>query len=115
MLQAVRRRRSPTILDARPSRAALRRDVLGQFRMDGLEPWDDVPFLDEHPFFAPQTRWVLANCGLIDPDQHRRVHRPRRLSRALAKALRETRRQTPRDVGRAAGSRSRRRRLSHGT
>jgi NADH:ubiquinone oxidoreductase subunit F (NADH-binding) len=28
-----------------------------------------VPFLDEHPFFAPQTRWVLANCGLIDPAQ----------------------------------------------
>ena len=23
--------------------------------------------LDEHPFFAPQTRWVLANCGRIDP------------------------------------------------
>jgi hypothetical protein len=26
-----------------------------------------VAFLDEHPFFAPQTRWVLANCGIIDP------------------------------------------------
>ncbi len=34
-----------------------------------LTPWDDVPYLDEHPFFAPQTRWVLANCGLIDPAQ----------------------------------------------
>ncbi len=33
------------------------------------EPWPDVPFLDEHPFFAPQTRWVLANCGIIDPSQ----------------------------------------------
>jgi len=43
--------------------------VLGQHRRDGLTPWDDVPFLDEHPFFAPQTRWVLANCGLIDPSQ----------------------------------------------
>jgi NADH:ubiquinone oxidoreductase subunit F (NADH-binding) len=29
--------------------------------------WGGVPFLDEHPFFAPQTRWVLANCGLLDP------------------------------------------------
>ena len=27
----------------------------------------DVPMLDEHPFFAPQKRWVLANCGIIDP------------------------------------------------
>ena len=26
-----------------------------------------VPYLDEHPFFAPQKRWVLANCGIIDP------------------------------------------------
>ena len=42
--------------------------VLGQFRHPSLEIWPDVPFLDEHPFFAPQTRWVLANCGLIDPN-----------------------------------------------
>ncbi len=33
----------------------------------GCTPWDGVPYLDEHPFFAPQTRWVLANCGVIDP------------------------------------------------
>ena len=52
--------------------AALAGDIpeqmaLGQHRHASLEPWPDVPFLDEHPFFAPQTRWVLANCGLIDP------------------------------------------------
>ena len=41
--------------------------VLGQFRTDKATAWHGVPFLDEHPFFAPQTRWVLANCGLIDP------------------------------------------------
>ena len=41
--------------------------VLYQHRGENLEPWTDVPFLDEHPFFAPQTRWVLANCGIIDP------------------------------------------------
>jgi NADH:ubiquinone oxidoreductase subunit F (NADH-binding)/Pyruvate/2-oxoacid:ferredoxin oxidoreductase delta subunit len=41
---------------------------LGQIRDEGRASWDDVPFLDEHPFFAPQTRWVLANCGIIDPD-----------------------------------------------
>ena len=41
--------------------------VLGQHRNDKLAPWPDVPYLDEHPFFAPQTRWVLAHCGLIDP------------------------------------------------
>lgn len=41
--------------------------VLGQHRNEGLQEWDSVAWLDEHPFFAPQTRWVLANCGLIDP------------------------------------------------
>lgn len=48
--------------------------VLGQFRpaTDGdsgpqARAWPGVPFLDEHPFFKPQTRWVLANCGLVDP------------------------------------------------
>ena len=30
-------------------------------------PWPNVPYMDEHPFLAPQTRRVLANCGLIDP------------------------------------------------
>ncbi|MFP4106035.1 MAG: NADH-quinone oxidoreductase subunit NuoF [Phycisphaerae bacterium] len=42
-------------------------EVLGQFRSDDLEPMDGVQFIDEHPFFAPQTRWVLANCGVVDP------------------------------------------------
>jgi len=42
-------------------------DLLGQHRQDGLAPWPGLPHLAEHPFFAPQTRWVLANCGLQDP------------------------------------------------
>jgi len=41
--------------------------ILGQHRHATLTAWEEVPYLDEHPFFAPQTRWVLANCGLIDP------------------------------------------------
>ncbi len=43
--------------------------LLGQFRATGTAqtPYEGVAYLDEHPFFAPQTRWVLANCGLIDP------------------------------------------------
>jgi NADH:ubiquinone oxidoreductase subunit F (NADH-binding)/ferredoxin len=46
--------------------------VLGQFRpADGSDqqPWEGLAYLDEHPFFAPQTRWVLANCGRIDPSR----------------------------------------------
>jgi NADH:ubiquinone oxidoreductase subunit F (NADH-binding)/Pyruvate/2-oxoacid:ferredoxin oxidoreductase delta subunit len=47
-----------------------------------------VPYLDEHPFFAPQKRWVLANCGVIDPASLEEyiAHGG---YRALAKALRE--------------------------
>jgi len=41
--------------------------VLGQFRSDRLEQWPGVPYLDEHPFFAPQERRLLKYCGVIDP------------------------------------------------
>ncbi|MFA7692815.1 MAG: 4Fe-4S binding protein [Candidatus Hydrogenedentes bacterium] len=41
--------------------------VLGQYAGEGLEAWDNTPALEEHPFFAPQTRLVLALCGEIDP------------------------------------------------
>lgn len=55
--------------------------VTGQFRPSEdseQQVWDSVPYLDEHPFFKPQTRWVLANCGIMDP-KHRRVYCSRRL------------------------------------
>ncbi len=29
--------------------------------------WDSVSYIFDHPFFAHQTRWVLANCGIINP------------------------------------------------
>ncbi len=42
--------------------------VFGQFEAEGdQQPWADVPFLKDLPFFKPQTRFVLANCGVIDP------------------------------------------------
>ncbi|MDP9365400.1 MAG: NADH-quinone oxidoreductase subunit F [Chloroflexota bacterium] len=34
----------------------------------GAEPFRGIPPLQEHPFFKPQQRIVLANIGLIDPD-----------------------------------------------
>jgi len=42
-------------------------DVLGQFRSNGNPSWDNVDFIDEIPFFKPQKRLVLKNCGIIDP------------------------------------------------
>ena len=41
--------------------------TLGQHRHANQRPFENVPYLDAHPFFAPQTRWVLANCGMINP------------------------------------------------
>ena len=43
------------------------KNLLGQHASQELEPWENIPYLQEHPFFAPQKRWVLKNCGLIDP------------------------------------------------
>jgi NADH:ubiquinone oxidoreductase subunit F (NADH-binding) len=42
-------------------------NILGQFRSEKLDVWENVPFIDEHPFFAPQKRIVLKNCGLVNP------------------------------------------------
>lgn len=41
--------------------------LIAQHRSDHSEPWPNTAFLDEHPFFAAQTRWVLVNCGIVDP------------------------------------------------
>lgn len=42
-------------------------EVLGQFSNGESRVWTDVPFINEHPFFAPQNRLVLKNCGLVNP------------------------------------------------
>lgn len=41
--------------------------ALGQHEADTTKPWEDVQELAEHPFFGPQKRLVLENCGRIDP------------------------------------------------
>jgi len=80
--------------------------VLAQHRSQTLEPWADVIYLDEHPFFAPQTRWVLANCGIIDPSQIDEyiAHGG---YKALAKMLREMTPDQVCDVVEASGLRGR--------
>ena len=57
----------PALLDAVLAGQLPEAGVLGQATGEGLDPWPGVPTLDEHPFFAPQTRRVLKHCGLIDP------------------------------------------------
>jgi NADH:ubiquinone oxidoreductase subunit F (NADH-binding)/Pyruvate/2-oxoacid:ferredoxin oxidoreductase delta subunit len=64
--------------------------TLGQFAAaEGQETWDGVPMLDDHPFFAAQTRWVLANCGIVDPVSLNE-YIARGGYKAFAKSLRQT-------------------------
>ncbi|MBN2210018.1 MAG: SLBB domain-containing protein, partial [Sedimentisphaerales bacterium] len=67
--QSVREANAVAILESVLQGRPLKENVLGQHRQNGLQDWGDIPFMDEHPFFARQTRWVLANCGIIDPSQ----------------------------------------------
>jgi NADH:ubiquinone oxidoreductase subunit F (NADH-binding)/ferredoxin len=57
----------PSLLDGVFEKHIDSEQVIGQFRSDTSGAWPDVPFIDEHPFFGPQTRMVLSNCGLVDP------------------------------------------------
>lgn len=43
------------------------KNLLGQYRNEQLKAYDNVQYIDEHPFFQYQTRWVLQNCGIINP------------------------------------------------
>ncbi len=42
-------------------------NLLGQYRSPIHQSWDNVPYLDEIPFFAGQKKLIMANCGIIDP------------------------------------------------
>lgn len=54
-----------SVLDSVFSLELPKEDILGQFKQ-GHKAWD-APYLMDHPFFAPQQRIVLKNCGLVDP------------------------------------------------
>jgi len=69
MFQAVTKEKVAPLLDALFAEEPPKDLIMGQFRTPNQKPWDGVKFQDEHPFFGPQTRWVLKNCGIIDPTQ----------------------------------------------
>jgi len=60
--------KATSILNAMLSDGAWPELPLFQFCSDEQESWDGVTCIKDHPFFAPQTRWVLKNCGLINPN-----------------------------------------------
>ncbi|HOH28568.1 MAG TPA: NADH-ubiquinone oxidoreductase-F iron-sulfur binding region domain-containing protein [Candidatus Hydrogenedentes bacterium] len=63
----VTEKEAPQLLDAVFGGVIPEKAVIGQMNTCGVESWAQVPLLKEHPFFAPQTRFVLAQCGEIDP------------------------------------------------
>ena len=80
--------------------------VMGQYRSEKASAWDGVAFIDEHPFFKSQTRWVLANCGHIDP-KNMGEYIARGGYQALAKSLRDTTPEELCDMVEASGLRGR--------
>lgn len=57
----------PSLLDDLFHQTIPEQWVIGQLRGDEQEPWRDIPFLDDIPFFGLQTRVVMEACGIIDP------------------------------------------------
>jgi len=41
--------------------------LLGQFK-NGKTPLAGIPLIEEHPYFRKQVKYVLRNCGVIDPE-----------------------------------------------
>ncbi|MBN2288879.1 MAG: NADH-quinone oxidoreductase subunit F, partial [Candidatus Glassbacteria bacterium] len=82
------------------------KSVLAQHRNPLLTSWEGVPFLDEHPFFAPQTRWVMANCGIIDPARVEE-YIARGGYRAFSRAVRDLTREEVCDLVESSGLRGR--------
>ncbi len=67
--QTVTRNKVEDLLDSFILKNEIPRDlVLAQYRTDTLKSWEDIVFMDEHFFFGSQTRLVLENCGVIDPE-----------------------------------------------
>jgi len=57
----------PSLLDDLFHQTIPEQMVIGQLRREGQEPWSDISYLDEIPFFGMQSRIVMEACGIIDP------------------------------------------------
>jgi NADH:ubiquinone oxidoreductase subunit F (NADH-binding)/NAD-dependent dihydropyrimidine dehydrogenase PreA subunit/(2Fe-2S) ferredoxin len=57
----------PKVLDTAFAGQVEKEYLLGQFPSEVLENYANTPSIFEHPFFIKQKRWVLENCGIIDP------------------------------------------------
>ena len=65
---AVTEDRIPALLDNVLQGSIPKGALLGQIPSGADQEWQGVLELKEHPFFKPQIRFVLENCGIIDPE-----------------------------------------------
>ena len=57
-----------TLLEAVFSLQIPRDLLIGQWPKDNKNPWEGLPFLDDHNLFIHQERRVMALHGILDPD-----------------------------------------------
>lgn len=57
----------PFLLDDVLHRIIPTENLLGQYRNPLLDPWKDIPWIEEHPFYVVQRRIVMEKAGLLDP------------------------------------------------
>lgn len=57
----------PILLDDLFHQVVPDQNVIGQLLQEGQEAWEDVPALEDIPFFALQNRVVMHSCGILDP------------------------------------------------
>ncbi len=65
--QRVTEKLVPSLLGAMLDGKPIKEMALGQFSGPSHKLWPSVPMISDHPFFKPQMRFVLDNCGLVDP------------------------------------------------
>ncbi len=60
--------------------------LIGQYK-NGTKPIEGIPFVEEHPFFKKQHKFVLKRCGIINPEsltEYRDMGGLKGLERALS-------------------------------
>jgi len=57
----------PGLLNAITRQVIPEENLIGQMVLGGQQPWEDIPYWKDHPFFQNQMRTVMGLSGIIDP------------------------------------------------
>lgn len=57
-----------SLFDAVFNKFIPKKNTLGQLKNNFQESWEEIPFIDELPFFNHQKRNILENCAYINPE-----------------------------------------------